>query len=219
MTVLDRLLLAGAAACLVLAAVASWLLVASGGSPAVGSEPSVVALAGGSPAAVGPEPAVQIAASPAAETGHIVVDVEGGVASPGVRRLPPGARVADAIAAAGGYGPTADLRAAAHALNLAEPLRDAQQVYVPVAGEADAPTSTTASAGEAAPDDGDGGAVDLNTASPEELDALPGIGPVTVQKIVAAREEAPFTSLEQAVERGVLNRGQLEKIADLATAG
>ena len=61
--------------------------------------------------------------------------------------------------------------------------------------------------------------VDLNTATPEELEALPGIGPVTVQKIVAARQEQPFASLDDAVQRGVINRGQLEDIQGVATAG
>ena len=66
---------------------------------------------------------------------------------------------------------------------------------------------------------GGGGVVDLNTATPEELEALPGIGPVTVQKIVAARQEQPFASLDDAVQRGVINRGQLEDIQAVATAG
>jgi DNA uptake protein ComE-like DNA-binding protein len=60
--------------------------------------------------------------------------------------------------------------------------------------------------------------VNLNTASPEELDALPGIGPVTVDRIVDARREAPFSSLQDAVDRGVLDRGQLQEIEGLATA-
>jgi competence protein ComEA len=61
--------------------------------------------------------------------------------------------------------------------------------------------------------------VNLNTATPEELEALPGIGPVTVQKIVAARTQRPFASLDETVERGVLNKGQLDKIRSLATVG
>ena len=86
---------------------------------------------------------------------------------------------------------------------------------VPPGQPSPAPASAGASAGG-----GDAtGLVDLNTATPEELEALPGIGPVTVQKIVAARQERPFTSLEDAVERGVMHRGQLEDIQGVATAG
>ena len=81
------------------------------------------------------------------------------------------------------------------------------------------PETGTAGTGTAGAGAAVGGLVNLNTATPEELEALPGIGPVTVQKIVAARSERPFTSLEDAVERGVLNRGQLEEIRDAATAG
>ena len=81
------------------------------------------------------------------------------------------------------------------------------------------PSSAPASAGAGAGSGGTAGLVDLNTATPEELEALPGIGPVTVQKIVAARQERPFTSLEDAVERGVMHRGQLEDIQGVATAG
>jgi competence protein ComEA len=63
----------------------------------------------------------------------------------------------------------------------------------------------------------DGELVNLNTASPEALDALPGIGPVTVQKIVAARDERPFATLDELIERDVMNRGQLDDIRDLVT--
>ena len=91
-------------------------------------------------------------------------------------------------------------------------LSDGAQIVVPMIG---------ASGGGGGGSGGGGGAsnglVDLNHATPEELEALPGIGPVTVQKIVAARAERPFTSLEEAVERDVLDNGQLEQIRDLAT--
>ena len=142
--------------------------------------------------------------------GDVVVDVQGAVRQPGVVRLPAGARVADALAAAGGYSKKADLNAAAGALNLAAILADGAQVYVPLLG--------AATAGGPAPSAGiGGGLVNLNTAAPEELDALPGIGPVTVQKIVAARTEQPFASLDEMVEREVIDRGQLEDIRDLVT--
>jgi competence protein ComEA len=141
---------------------------------------------------------------------ELVVDVQGGVVRPGLVSLAAGARVADAVEAAGGYAPSADLLAAAAALNLAATLSDGQQVFVPVAGLSGGPANSGGSGG------GDG-LVNLNTASPEELEALPGIGPVTVQKIVAARAEQPFDSLEELVERKVLNRGQLDDIRDLVT--
>ena len=86
---------------------------------------------------------------------------------------------------------------------------------ITLAAEANAAPGGSASATGA----GDGGPVNLNTATPEELEALPGIGPVTVQKIVAARQEQPFASLDDAVQRGVINRGQLEDIQGVATAG
>jgi competence protein ComEA len=150
----------------------------------------------------------------------IVVDVQGAVAEPGVRELPAGSRMADAIAAAGGYGTDADLAAAASAINLAQALADGEQIRVPRVGEAPAAAASGPASSDAAVTAGDGGGlVDLNTATPEELEALPGIGPVTVQKIVAARQKQPFASLEDAVDRGVINRGQLEDIQGLATAG
>jgi len=140
----------------------------------------------------------------------LVVDVEGAVLRPGVIELPAGSRVADAIVAAGGYGPHVDLAAAAAQVNLAAVLRDGQQIVVPLLG---------AGTGGATGSGGTGGLVDLNSASPEELDALPGIGPVTVQKIVAARTEQPFASLEEMVTRKVLTKAQVDKIRDLVTVG
>ena len=134
------------------------------------------------------------------------VDVEGGVNSPGIHRLPPGSRVADALAAAGGYADSADLAAAAQSLNLAAAVVDGQQIYVPVVGGASV-------GGEG----GGVGLVNLNRASQSELEALPGIGPVTAEKIIAARDEQPFSTLDELVTREVLTARQLEQIADLVT--
>jgi competence protein ComEA len=156
-------------------------------------------------------------ASDAGATGTIVVDIQGAVVEPGVRQLPAGSRVADAVAAAGGYASDADLGASAATINLAQALGDGEQIRVPRIGEAQVTGGGPSSSG--APASGGGGMVDLNTATPEELEALPGIGPVTVQKIVAARQEKPFASLDDAVQRGVINNGQLEDIQALATAG
>jgi competence protein ComEA len=164
------------------------------------SEPLSSAAAGVSPA----EPATD------APHGDVVVDVQGAVRRPGVVRLPPGSRVADALRAAGGYSSKADLNAAAAALNLAAVLADGAQVHVPLIG------ATAAGGGPTIAPAG-GGLVNLNTATPEQLDELPGIGPVTVQKIVAARAEQPFSTLDEMVEREVIDRGQLEDIRDLVT--
>ena len=205
----DRLLIAGAGGVVVIGIAIAWLLLA----PTHQAEPTGVALASPSMGVGG--------AAAAPQAGSIVVDVEGAVVQPGVHALPAGARVADALAAAGGYSTHVDLDAAASALNLARTLADGEQIHVPAVGDgAVAAASPGGGATSGAPTtDGDGGLVNLNTATPEELEALPGIGPVTVQKIVAARQEHPFASLDDAVSRGVIDRGQLEDITGLATAG
>jgi competence protein ComEA len=197
---------------LIMALAAAWVLFA----PAEGETTDELAAAGAGLALASPV-STPTASAPTAAT--LVVDVQGGVAEPGVRELPAGSRVADAIAAAGGYATDADLAAAAVAINLAQALADGEQIRVPRVGDAQM-AATGGPAPSAAEGSGGGGAlVNLNTATPEELEALPGIGPVTVQKIVAARQEQPFTSLEDAVQRGVINRGQLEDIQAVATAG
>ncbi len=205
----DRILVAAAGGALILVAAAGWMLLApSVGAPPIDTGTSLFASSSGAPT---PIPS-------AGATGTIVVDVQGGVAEPGIRKLPAGSRVADAIDAAGGYGTDADLEAAS-AINLAEPLADGAQIRVPRIGDA-AVAAAAASPPPAAGGGGSGGGpINLNSATPEELEALPGIGPVTVQKIVAARAEQPFASLEDAVERGIINRGQLEDLQGLATAG
>nr|MDP9468716.1 helix-hairpin-helix domain-containing protein [Chloroflexota bacterium] len=110
-----------------------------------------------------------------------------------------------------GYAPEADLGAAAVQVNLAALVRDGQQIVVPVMGAPQASGGPGAGTG--------GGLVNLNSAGPDALDALPGIGPVTVQKIVAARAELPFRTLEELVTRKVLTNAQLDKIRDLVTLG
>jgi competence protein ComEA len=186
--------------------VAAWLLLASAlaGQPAAADELAEASLSAALPTASGAD-------GPLAD---LVVDVQGAVKRPGVVLLPPGARVADALAAAGGYSRDADLNAAAASLNLAGSLSDGAQIYVPVIGMSGGPGG---GGGGGAGGGTGSGLVNLNAATPEELEALPGIGPVTVQKIVAARAEQPFATLDEMVQRGVINRGQLEDIRDLVT--
>ena len=147
----------------------------------------------------------------------LVIDVAGAVRHPGVYRLAPGARVVDAVAAAGGFGPRVDVDAAGR-INLAAELHDGEQVRVPSRDDAPAPSPAPA----ALPGGGgptSTGLVDLNTASATALDALPGIGPATSAKIIAAREEAPFTTVDELRSRGVLGEATFGKVRDLVTVG
>jgi competence protein ComEA len=132
------------------------------------------------------------------QAGTVIIHVAGAVAVPGIVQLAAGSRVHQAVAAAGGGTPTADL----NRLNLAAVLTDGQKLYVPQAGE-EIPAGSSGPPGDAGEgtDGGTasaGGKVNLNTASVEELDALPKVGPVLAQRIVDWRKEhGPFKSIEE----------------------
>ena len=150
-----------------------------------------------------------------------VVDVQGAVARPGLHRLAAGSRVGDAVAAAGGYGPQVDIRGAAERLNLAEQLSDGAKIYVPAMGDATpGPPLTSGSVGSSgslgAIADG-GGLIDVNTAGQAELETLPGIGPVTAAKIIAAREQSPFATVDDLLVREVVGPATFEKIRTLVS--
>jgi competence protein ComEA len=117
----------------------------------------------------------------------LLVHVVGAVREPGLYQLDDGSRVDDAIAAAGGPKP----KAALDLINLAAPVADGQQVIVPV-------RSREGTAAGAAPGGSQTGPVHLNTATLEELDTLPGVGPVTAQKILDYRNEhGAFSSVDE----------------------
>ncbi len=142
----------------------------------------------------------------------LVVHVAGKVRRPGVLRLSPGSRVGDALTAAGGPLGGVDLST----LNLARPLADGEQVLVGVTGPPGAPAAAPGGGGVA----GTGGAgqagigiVDLNTATVEQLDALPGLGPVLAERIIEYRtERGRFESVDEL--REVTGIGE-RKFADL----
>jgi competence protein ComEA len=166
-----------ALAAVAVAVVAGLVLLRHAGSNAPGA---------GAPVRVAPIVPRPSGATAASSAAPIVVDVVGAVRRPGVYRLPRHARVEDAVARAGGLTRAAQRTA----VNLAAPLADGEQVLVAGRGVAGVAASEAGAVGPSAP-------VSLSTATAEELDALPGIGPVTAQKIVAFREEhGPFTSVE-----------------------
>ncbi|HEY7705101.1 MAG TPA: helix-hairpin-helix domain-containing protein [Acidimicrobiia bacterium] len=135
----------------------------------------------------------------------ITVHVAGWVAVPGLVELAPSARVADAVAAAGGLRPGA----AIEQLNLAAPVRDGDQVVVPGPAEAEAPGSPAGSAGQ-------GGPVRLNQASAQDLEGLPGVGPVLAERIIAYRDEhGPFEEVEDLLDVPGIGESKLAALRDL----
>jgi competence protein ComEA len=157
-------------------------------------------------ASIGPGPTTPIPTT-------LVVHVAGAVRRPGLVRLAAGSRVADAIEAAGGLGPRVDAARVDRELNLAATVADGDRILVPSRDDT-ATTGPGATSGGAAAGSSPG-RVDLNHASAEALDTLPGIGPATAAKIIAAREEKPFSSLDELVSRKVLGQATLTKIKGL----
>jgi competence protein ComEA len=140
---------------------------------------------------------------------EVVVSVAGRVARPGLIRLPDGTRVADALAAAGGPLPDTDLMG----LNIARRLSDGEQLLI---GVAPPPGQPTDGAAPSAPPSGASRKVDLNTATLEQLDVLPGVGPVTAQRILDWRAaHGRFTSVDQLREVSGIGQARLARLKDL----
>ena len=145
------------------------------------------------PAAPLPPPPAQGSGVTGAPAARVVVDVVGAVRRPGLYRLEQGSRIADAVARAGGATAKADLAS----VNLAAPLADGEQVVVAKRGAAGAAGAVAGGPAAAAPG-GPSGPVHLSTATLEQLDSLPGIGPVTAQKILFGRSYAvPYRPVAQ----------------------
>jgi competence protein ComEA len=143
------------------------------------------------------------------------VDVAGAVKAPGVYRLPPGSIVADAIALAGGPSADADL----DRLNKAVDLQDGSQVYVPRRSETrssppDPAVSALVTSVPPVRAPTSGTLIDLNTATPEELDKLPGIGPALAQRVVEGR---PYGAIEELLRVKGIGPAVYDEIKDLIT--
>lgn len=167
-----------------------------------------------------------VSPSPSSGTreGVVKVYVSGEVVNPGVYAIREGDRVEDALKAAGGFTDQADKAR----INLAARVKDQQHINVPRVAVPGGPEATGedvegshAPAASAGPASVSLGAlkVNLNTASAAELDALPGIGPVTIKRIIDHREQVgPFQSVDELRDARLVDRGQFEKIKDLVTA-
>jgi competence protein ComEA len=195
-----------------------------------GAEPLAPVAAGGvSPGASaspfgegGPEPTPSAAgtgpAPSASPDGGLLVHVVGAVSEPGLVTVPDGARVADALQAAGGATDKADLTV----VNLARTVVDGEQLYVPEPGEAIPGVGAPAAGGQGAPggDAAKGGAVDINAADAVALEELPGVGPSIAQAIVEWREaNGPFASVDELEDVPGIGPATLDEIRENARVG
>ena len=163
---------------------------------------------------------------------RIRVEISGGVAQPGVLELPDGSRLIDGISAAGGWGERVDPLRVELCLNLAAPLEDGSAIRIPtrddrlllgLTGVECGPLYSSAGEVAAAATGGGeetgatGGKIDLNKATAEELDTLPGIGPATAAKIIASRTESRFIIVDDLRARGLISERVLGEIRALVT--
>jgi competence protein ComEA len=212
-------------AALGIAAVAAvgWWMLRPGAPPVESSLPAAEAT---SAAPTGGATTVAAAVTTSTTPSDVVVQAAGAVAAPGVYELPVGARVDDLVKAAGGLTDRAD----ADRVNLAAPVSDGERVWVPAQGEDAVPDVVAGMAGgagsgsSAAGGAGAGGAspavpsspVDLNSATAEELDALPGVGPATATAILAYRDEhGRFSSVDELLEVRGIGEAKLDQLRSL----
>jgi competence protein ComEA len=211
----------GAAGLLVVAVLAVWRWGFAGGSGVIG--PAGTGTSGAPPGLATASTSVDASVGPGASgqptaAATVTVHIVGAVRRPGVYELAGGSRVRDAADAAGGLLGNADQAA----VNLARALTDGEQIVVPVKGQGGGGGSGAAAGAGASGGNGGagaaGGKVNLNTASVAQLDALPGVGPSTAQKIVADRtENGPFRTAEDLMRVPGIGPKKFDSLKDLVT--
>ena len=210
-------LVVGAGAALVIAGFGWWLL----RSPVLPTEAALPVATHATNVSTSTEP---VDAGPAASVAtsdvppSVLVHVAGAVSQPGVYELAAGARVADAVAAAGGATTDAD----PNALNLAAPLVDGDRIEVPAVGADSPPGDEGAGHSHATVSGSDpespSGPVDLNEATAGELEQLPGIGPATAAAIVEYRENTgPFGTVDDLLDVPGIGPAKLDAVRDAVT--
>ncbi len=215
----------------IVAVVIAVLLLRSPSGPAVvtlpraGTEPAGVTVAaapsGGATggAADGTASTTAPRSGSSVDPGTVVVHVAGAVAAPGLVTLPTGSRVADAVALAGGLRADAD----GDRINLAAPVSDGVRVFIPVVGQPDPPLAVAVTGGpaeSASATPSPTQPLDLNTATAEQLEALPGVGPSTAAAIVAYRtEHGQFRSVDELQEVRGIGPAKFEAVESSVTVG
>jgi competence protein ComEA len=191
-------------------AVTAWWVVRSDPAPVAPVAPASPA-PGAALATPSGTPSGSGAATPGAGGESVTVDVAGKVRRPGIAVLDAGARVVDALEAAGGARPGVDLGG----LNLARLLVDGEQIVVGVAAPVAAPPLTAAPGDPAATG---GTLVNINTAGPAELETLPEVGPVTAQAIITWRDaNGGYTAVDELLEVDGIGEATLEAMAPFVT--
>ena len=158
-----------------------------------------------------PHPIILEPPPPPPTPAPLVVDVAGAVNHPGVYALPRGSRVQDAVQAAGGFSPQAD----PDAVNLAAFIADGMRIYIPKRG---VPTPVPVSSSGAAPISSPTALLDINTATAEELETVPHIGPTLAERIIEYRQEhGPFHQVDDLLAVKGIGKALLEKIKPYLT--
>lgn len=150
-------------------------------------------------------PEIQATESASSLFGLLVVDVEGAVVHPGVYKVATNARIQDALIAAGGLSESADRDTVAKTINMAAKLTDSAKIYIPKTGEVQNATAVLGSQTNL---------ININAATENQLDNLPGIGAVTAQKIIAAR---PFANVDELLSKKIISSSVYAKIKDSIT--